>query len=108
MPRTALLLLALLAPAVALPADPPAPKPPTDAEFGELREKVRRALDELRAKAEFPGVSVGFALADGRSAGVASGLADVEAKTPLKPTDRLLAGSVGKTFIAAVVLQLAE
>jgi D-alanyl-D-alanine carboxypeptidase len=53
-------------------------------------------------------VSVGFVLPDGRSAGVSSGLADVENKVPLKPTDRLLAGSVGKTFVAAVVFQLAE
>lgn len=53
-------------------------------------------------------MSVGFVLADGRSTGVAIGLADVENKTPLKPGDRLLAGSIGKTFVVAVVLQLIE
>lgn len=78
------------------------------ADLAPLRAKLTAKLDELRAKAEFPGVSVGVALADGRSFGVASGFADADTKTPLKPTDRLLAGSVGKTFVAAVVLQLAE
>lgn len=100
------LLLALLVPAVAVPADPP--RPLTDAEFTRLRDTVQKKLDVLRAEAAFPGVTVGFTLADGRSTGVSSGLADVENNTPLKPADRLLAGSVGKTFVAAVVLQLTE
>jgi D-alanyl-D-alanine carboxypeptidase len=59
-------------------------------------------------KASFPGVTVGFVLADGRSAGVSSGFADAAGKVPLKPGDRMLAGSIGKTFVAAVVLQLVE
>jgi len=106
MPR---LLFALVAVAAALPAgEPPAPKSPTDAEFSALCRRVQAKLDDLRGQADFPGVTVGFALADGRSAGVSSGLADVEAKTPLKPTDRMLAGSVGKTFVAAVTLQLIQ
>jgi D-alanyl-D-alanine carboxypeptidase len=98
MPRTAL-LLALLVPAVALPAEAPLTR---------LRAGVQEKLDALKAAAEFPGVSAGFALADGSSAGVAAGLADVENNVPLGPADRLLAGSVGKTFVAAVLLQLAE
>ncbi|MFO0937905.1 MAG: serine hydrolase domain-containing protein [Gemmataceae bacterium] len=80
----------------------------SDQEFQKLRDRVQAKIDELRSKADFPGVSVGFALADGRSAGVASGLADVESKRALKPSDRLLAGSVGKTFVAALMLQLIE
>lgn len=100
MPRAlpaALLLLAGLIPATPA-ADPP------DA----IEQKVQQTLDALRAEAEFPGAGAGVALADGRSFGVATGLADVEAKTPLRPSDRLLAGSVGKTFVAAVLLQLVE
>ena len=80
----------------------------SDQEFVKLRDRVQAKIDDLRGKAEFPGVSVGFALADGRSAGVVSGLADVANNVALKPSDRLLAGSVGKTFVATVVLQLAE
>lgn len=87
---------------------PPAADPPADPELQAVRERVQATLDALRAKAAFPGAGVGFVLADGRSAGVACGLADVENKVALKPADRLLAGSAGKTFVAAVTLQLVE
>jgi D-alanyl-D-alanine carboxypeptidase len=107
MPRIPLILLTL-ATVSAVPAHPPASQPSADAEVQKLRERIQGKLDDIRAKAEFPGVSVGFVLADGRSAGVASGLADVENRVPLMPGDRLLAGSIGKTFVAAVVLQLVE
>lgn len=107
MPRLPAVFLALLAVPVLLVAQPE-PKPLTDAQFTGLCRKVQDALDGLREKAEFPGATVGFVLADGRSAGVSTGLADVEAKTKLKPTGRLLAGSIGKTYVAAVLLQLME
>ena len=83
-------------------------KPLTDQQFEQLRGKVQAKLDDLRAAADFPGVTVGFVLADGRSAGVSSGFADAAKKVPLKPDDRMLAGSIGKTYVAAVVLQLVE
>ena len=69
MPRTPLVLLTLLASVAAVPANPPEPQPLTEQEFAKLRERVQAKLDDLRSKAEFPGVGVGFALADGRSAG---------------------------------------
>jgi D-alanyl-D-alanine carboxypeptidase len=101
---TSLVLAALVA---AAPAHSPA-APPDDQELQSLRDRVQATLDDLRSKADFPAVGVGFVLPDGRSAGVAAGLADVENKVPLRPSDRLLAGSIGKTFVAAVVLQLVE
>ena len=91
-----------------LAAQPVQPQPLTDQQFAQLQQKLQTTLDGLRAQAEFPGVTAGFVLADGRSAGVSSGFADVENKVPLKPTDRLLAGSVGTTFVAAVLLQLVD
>lgn len=84
------------------------PASPSEADLAPLREKLTAKFADLQSKAEFPGVSVGVALADGRSFGVAVGFADPDTKTLLKATDRLLAGSVGKTFVAAVVLQLVE
>lgn len=101
--RASLLLLACVG--VVRAADP---KPLTDQQFEQLRGKVQAKLDDLRAAADFPGVTVGFVLADGRSAGVSSGFADAAKKVPLKPDDRMLAGSIGKTYVAAVVLQLVE
>lgn len=69
---------------------------------------VQAKLDEARARWNFPGATVAFVLPDGRSASVATGLSDLEAKTPLRPSDRMPAGRVGKTFVAAVALQLVQ
>ncbi len=91
----------LLSSAVARPARP------RDEKLDQLRRSVQEKLDELHAGAEFPGATVGIVLKDGRHFSVSTGLADVENKIPLKPTDKLLAGSIGKTYVSAVVLQLA-
>lgn len=71
-----------------------------------LRLKLQAALDALHAAGKFPGMTAGVALADGTIVGLATGFADTSTKTPLKPTDRMLAGSVGKTYVAAVAMQL--
>lgn len=73
-----------------------------------IRQAVQAKLNELHAGAQWPGATVGFVLADGSAASVSVGLSDVENKTPLKPADRMLAGSIGKTFVAAATLQLAQ
>jgi len=70
-------------------------------------------LDQSRIAVKFPGAQVGFKWIDSEakryySGSVASGLSDIEHKTTLKTSDRLLAGSVGKTFVAAVALMLVE
>ncbi len=77
-------------------------------DLAEINEKLKSKLNELRANADFPGVTVGFVLADGRSGSVSIGFSDVENKTPMKPSDRMLAGSIGKTYVAAAMLQLVE
>jgi D-alanyl-D-alanine carboxypeptidase len=79
-----------------------------DKELEKIRQSVKAKLDELHANAEFPGATIGFVLPDGRSASVSAGLADVENNIPLKPADRMLAGSIGKTYVAAVALQLVQ
>jgi D-alanyl-D-alanine carboxypeptidase len=73
-----------------------------------LQASLQAALDEWRASAGMPGATLGVVLPDGTALGVASGVADRTAKTPMKPDDLLLAGSTGKTFFAAVALQLIE
>ena len=49
-----------------------------------------------------------MALADGKSFGLAVGYSDREAKTPMKPSDLMLQGSVGKTYAAALAMQLVK
>jgi len=55
-----------------------------------------------------PAVSAGVVLADGRALALAAGLADRAKKIAVTPTSRFCAGSTGKTFVAATVLQLVQ
>jgi len=79
-----------------------------DAEISALHASLQTKLNELLRSASFPGATLGFVLPDGRSGSVSVGLADVENKTPLKPTDRMLAGSIGKTYVSAVILHAVQ
>ena len=70
------------------------------------RERVRHALEDLRTTSGFPGAIAGVYYADGRSFAVAVGYSDRERKIPMKETDLMHGGSVGKTLFAALALQL--
>lgn len=73
-----------------------------------LKQALQLKLDEWHKAGSFPGATLGVALPNGESFGLAVGVSDRELKTPMKPNDRLLAGSVGKTFAAATALQLVK
>ena len=68
--------------------------------------RVQAWLDSLRAARRIPGLSVAVVFADGATLALTSGFADTAARTPLRSSDRLMQGSVGKTYVAAVALQL--
>ncbi len=71
-----------------------------------LKTELQAKLDEWHKAGTFPGATLGVVLANGESFGLAVGFSDRTAKTPMNPTDRMPAGSVGKTFAAATALQL--
>ena len=71
-----------------------------------LKKELQAKLDEWHRAGKFPGATLGVALADGESFGLAVGYSDRDAKTPMRPADRMLAGSVGKTFALATAMQL--
>jgi D-alanyl-D-alanine carboxypeptidase len=73
-----------------------------------LKKEIQMKLDEWHAAGKFPGATLGVALAGGESFGLAVGYSDRDAKTPMKPDDRMLAGSTGKTFAAATAMQLVK
>jgi len=73
-----------------------------------LKAALQAKLDEWHKAGKFPGATLGVVLPDGESFGLATGYSDRAVRTPMKPNDRMLAGSVGKTFAAATALQLVK
>jgi D-alanyl-D-alanine carboxypeptidase len=91
---------------------PPASRLPKPAGGGvdieRAREAVREKLSELHRGGSFPGLTAGFVLPDGSAGGVAVGIADPARKVAMQLSDRMLAGSIGKTFVSALALQLID
>jgi D-alanyl-D-alanine carboxypeptidase len=69
--------------------------------------RLQARLDSVHAGGRFPGAVAGFALPDGSSFALAVGQSDTARDRPMRADDRLLLGSVGKTYFAALALQLA-
>lgn len=67
---------------------------------------VQAVLDAAHANGRFAGATAGLVLSDGSSLGFAVGESDSVRNIAMQPSDRMLAGSTGKTFFAALALQL--
>ena len=70
--------------------------------------RLQAKLDSVHRAGHFPGATAGFALPNGLSFALAVGESDTARHLPMRARDRMLQGSVGKTYVAAVVLQLVE
>jgi D-alanyl-D-alanine carboxypeptidase len=109
-PAAALALaLAACLPQRTSPSAPPAASaaaPFVGAADSALARLLQARLDSLRTAQRLPGVSLALALPDGRTLAITSGFADTARRVPLRPTDRFLHGSVGKTYVSAIALQL--
>lgn len=86
--------------AAAIALSPPAAADPAAA--------LRDALEALHAEHGFPGATAACVLPDGSVSIAATGLADAEAGTPMRPDDRMLAASIGKTLTGAMALALSR
>jgi len=73
-----------------------------------LKPDLQAQVDRLWRSTEVPGMVVGYAYADGRTGAAAAGFANLETKAPMEGDARILAGSVGKTFVAAYAMKLVE
>jgi D-alanyl-D-alanine carboxypeptidase len=71
-----------------------------------VRSQLQQKLKEWHTAGKFPGATLGVTLSNGKSFGLAVGYSDRDAKTRMRPDDRMLAGSTGKTFAAATAFQL--
>lgn len=74
----------------------------------EAKARLQKTLKAWEETGVFPGVTVAFVLENGGSGSLSAGLSDSESKRKMRPDDRMLAGSIGKTFVAAVALRLVE
>jgi D-alanyl-D-alanine carboxypeptidase len=72
------------------------------------RETGVKLLERCIAETGWPGITGAIVYADGSELAVAAGLSDRESGRAMDVRDRMLAGSIGKTFAAAAALILVE
>lgn len=93
------------------PTSPPAPPATVITPAPSLApavESLKERLDRFVATSGVPGATLAVVWPDGRSCRVASGLADRETSAPMPADARMMSGSIGKSFVAATALLLAE
>lgn len=93
--------LVLIGAGIPLAAQVPQPTAPR-------QEQLQQLVAKWQPTSGAPGVSVGLVTKDGAVYAATAGVADRTTNTPLKIDDLLLAGSTGKTFFAALAVQLIE
>jgi D-alanyl-D-alanine carboxypeptidase len=89
--------------ALVLSAQAPAPQ-----QGASLQQRLDQLVAQWQPTSGAPGVSVGLVTRDGTVYSATAGVADRTTQTPLKVDDLMLAGSTGKTFFAALAVQLIE
>lgn len=72
----------------------------------ELQLQLQAKIDSIIANTSIPGLTIGVAMPDGTSFGLAAGVSDKTTHRRMSPADLMLQGAVGKTYFAAVALQL--
>jgi D-alanyl-D-alanine carboxypeptidase len=104
MRQWALTTAAVCALALSLSAQAPAPQQPA----ASLQQRLEQLVTQWQPTSGAPGVSVGLVARDGTVVTATAGVADRTTEAPLKADDLMLAGSTGKTFFAALAVQLIE
>ena len=73
-----------------------------------LKEKFQVEFDSIHAEYQFPGATAAYILPDGKVEVFAVGLSDIEFEIPMTLQSRILAASIGKTFMGAILLALSQ
>lgn len=68
--------------------------------------KLKNELELLKKKYNFPGITVAYVLPDSKIETLAIGLADLEEKSKMTVNSKMLAASIGKSFVGALVINL--
>lgn len=74
----------------------------------DLHHAFQEELEALHAKYEFPGATAAFVSPDGAVVVAAVGVSDLETKAPMPADARMLAASIGKTFVGATAIALVQ
>lgn len=74
----------------------------------DMKTQFQSELEALHDQYRFPGATAAYILPDGTVGTFAVGQADIELDIPMTPESRLLAASIGKSFVGATVLALAQ
>ncbi len=82
--------------------------PAVAADTTDLARQFEATLSGIQQEYRFPGATAAFVLPDGEVGVAAVGLADARTKKPMTPRSRMLAASIGKTFVGATVVSLAK
>lgn len=77
-------------------------------EASDLAKEFQLTLDAMQKQHGFPGATAAYVLADGTVGVAATGLADIESATAMTVNSRMLAASIGKTFVGATAVALAR
>ena len=73
-----------------------------------LQNNLQAELDHLAEVIKLPGANLSIILPDGDILALSSGYADRELNIPMKPSNKMLSGSIGKTYVAAIAFQLIQ
>lgn len=106
------LLLLIPAPKTgAWPIQPSAPSAETQP-AGSIEARLGDALNKFLATTNAPGITLGIVKADGSEIALAAGVSrrvpEGDPAPAMRPTDRMMSGSVGKTYFAATFMLLAQ
>lgn len=71
-----------------------------------LQQRLQYQLDSIVGTGTYPGATLAVRLPGGELISLAAGWADQELQRPMPQGARMLAGSTGKTFVSALILQL--
>jgi len=71
-------------------------------------QKVQNFADSILKTDSLPGISIAYMFADLNPVTITSGMADLEMQIPMDSGMLLLSGSIGKTYVASLVLRFYE
>lgn len=69
---------------------------------------IKQTIDTLVSENKIPGLNLSIIYPNGKQENYSSGYANIEEKIKLKPSHIMFSGSIGKTYVTAIIIQLIE